>query len=140
VSLLFFGELAAFRFLERDGDRVGLAFVAQITQGDNGKRAIGERGNSLLKTTFKALGNISLCPWKIGTIVAAALVILNTTAQHDHPQRRSVTRKGSLSSPPRVAFDATSFHRRRRGLIPAQQLPNSVSTSASSGPIPDPRT
>jgi hypothetical protein len=43
----------------------------------NGKRAIGERGNSLLKTTFKALRNISLCPWKIGTIVAAALVILH---------------------------------------------------------------
>jgi hypothetical protein len=43
----------------------------------NGKRAIGERGNSLLKTTFKALRNISLCPWKIGTIVKAALVILH---------------------------------------------------------------
>lgn len=47
----------------------------------NAKRAIGERGNSLLKTTFKALRNISLCPWKIGTIVAAALVILHT--DHD---------------------------------------------------------
>ncbi|PFG46912.1 DDE superfamily endonuclease [Amycolatopsis sulphurea] len=47
----------------------------------NGKRAIGERGNSLLKTTFKALLNISLCPWKIGTIVAAALVILHI--EHD---------------------------------------------------------
>lgn len=44
----------------------------------NAKRAIGERGNSLLKTTFKALRNISLCPWKIGTIVAAALAILHT--------------------------------------------------------------
>jgi DDE superfamily endonuclease len=43
----------------------------------NGKRAVGERGNSLLKTTFKALRNISLCPWRIGTIVAAALVILH---------------------------------------------------------------
>jgi hypothetical protein len=47
----------------------------------NAKRAIGERGNSLLKTTFKALRNISLCPWTIGTIVAAALVILHT--DHD---------------------------------------------------------
>jgi hypothetical protein len=44
----------------------------------NGKRAIGERGNSLLKTTFKALRNVSLCPWKIGKIVAAALVLLHT--------------------------------------------------------------
>ena len=43
----------------------------------NGKRAIGERGNSLLKTTFKALRNVSLCPWKIGGIVAAALVLLH---------------------------------------------------------------
>ena len=44
----------------------------------NSKRAIGERGNSLLKTTFKALRNISLCPWRIGAIVAAALVLLHT--------------------------------------------------------------
>ena len=43
----------------------------------NAKRAIGERGNSLLKTTFKALRNISLCPWTIGSIVAAALVLLH---------------------------------------------------------------
>jgi hypothetical protein len=47
----------------------------------NAKRAVGERGNSLLKTTFKALRNVSLCPWKIGTIVAAALVILHV--EHD---------------------------------------------------------
>jgi hypothetical protein len=47
----------------------------------NAKRAIGERGNSLLKTTFKALRNVSLCPWTIGTIVAAALVILHI--EHD---------------------------------------------------------
>ncbi|MGH3663269.1 MAG: transposase family protein [Micromonosporaceae bacterium] len=43
----------------------------------NGMRAIGERANSLLKTTFKALRNVSLCPWKIGNIVAAALVLLH---------------------------------------------------------------
>jgi hypothetical protein len=30
---------------------------------------------------FKALRNISLCPWRIGTIVAAALVILHI--EHD---------------------------------------------------------
>lgn len=40
-------------------------------------RAIGERGNSLLKMTFKALRNVSLCPWTIGRIVAAALVLLH---------------------------------------------------------------
>lgn len=47
----------------------------------NGRRAIDERGNSLLKTTFKALRNVSLCPWKIGRIVAAALVLLHV--EHD---------------------------------------------------------
>jgi DDE superfamily endonuclease len=47
----------------------------------NGKRAVGERGNSLLKTTFKALRNVSLCPWRIGAIVAATLVILHI--EHD---------------------------------------------------------
>lgn len=43
----------------------------------NAKRAIGERANSLLKTTFKALRRVSLCPWNIGKIVAAALVLLH---------------------------------------------------------------
>jgi DDE superfamily endonuclease len=37
-------------------------------------RAPAERGNSLLKTTFKALRRVSLCPWRIGAITAAALV------------------------------------------------------------------
>lgn len=43
----------------------------------NRKRAVGERGNSLLKTNFNALRNVSLCPWRIGTIVAAALDLLH---------------------------------------------------------------
>jgi len=47
----------------------------------NGVRATGERGNSLLKTTFKALRHVSPCPWKIGNIVAAALVLLHI--EHD---------------------------------------------------------
>jgi hypothetical protein len=41
-------------------------------------RALAERGNSLLKTTFKALRRVSLCPWRIGAITAAALVLLHT--------------------------------------------------------------
>ncbi len=41
-------------------------------------RALAERGNSLLKTTFQALRRISLCPWRIGAITAAALVLLHT--------------------------------------------------------------
>lgn len=44
----------------------------------NGIRAVGERGNALLKMTFRALRNVSLNPWRIGKIVAAALVLLHT--------------------------------------------------------------
>ena len=40
-------------------------------------RALGERANSLLKTTFKALRRWRGCPWRIGTLVAAALVLLH---------------------------------------------------------------
>jgi hypothetical protein len=43
-------------------------------------RALAERGNSLLRTTFKALRRVSLCPWRIGAITAAALVLLH----HQH--------------------------------------------------------
>jgi hypothetical protein len=43
-------------------------------------RAPAERSNSLLKTTLKALRRISLCPWRIGAITAAALVLLH----HQH--------------------------------------------------------
>jgi hypothetical protein len=49
----------------------------QFNKAHNSPRAIGERENSLLKTTFKALRNVSLNPWRIGTIAAAALVILH---------------------------------------------------------------
>jgi DDE superfamily endonuclease len=39
-------------------------------------RAPADRGNSLLETTFKALRRVRLCPWRIGAITAAALVLL----------------------------------------------------------------
>ena len=39
-------------------------------------RALGERANSLLKTTFKVLRRYRGCPWCIGDVVAAALVLL----------------------------------------------------------------
>jgi hypothetical protein len=38
------------------------------------------RVNSLLKTTFKALRRWRGCPWRIGQVVAAALVVLH----HEH--------------------------------------------------------
>lgn len=40
-------------------------------------RCLGERANSLLKTTYKALRRYRGCPWRIGGIVAAALVLLH---------------------------------------------------------------
>ena len=49
----------------------------QLNKAHNGLRAIGERGNALLKMTFKALRNVSIDPWRIGTTVAAALVLLH---------------------------------------------------------------
>jgi hypothetical protein len=42
-------------------------------------RAQGEHGIALLKTRWKALNRIRLCPQRIGAIVAAALVL--TTAE-----------------------------------------------------------
>jgi hypothetical protein len=43
-------------------------------------RCLGERANSLLKTTFKALRRYRGCPWRLGDVVAAALVLLH----HEH--------------------------------------------------------
>jgi DDE superfamily endonuclease len=40
-------------------------------------RCLGERANSLLKTTYKVLRRYRGCPWRIGGIVAAALVLLH---------------------------------------------------------------
>lgn len=40
-------------------------------------RAPAERANALLKRTWKTLERITLCPWRIGAITAAALVLLH---------------------------------------------------------------
>ncbi|WP_199523940.1 hypothetical protein [Micromonospora craterilacus] len=50
----------------------------QFNRAHNRLRAVGAHGNSLLKTTFKALRNVSLCPWTFGDVVDAALVVLHT--------------------------------------------------------------
>jgi hypothetical protein len=39
-------------------------------------RAPAERANALLKSTWKALRRVTLCPWRIGNVTAAALVLL----------------------------------------------------------------
>jgi hypothetical protein len=44
-------------------------------------RCLGERANSLLKTTYKVLRHYRGCPWRLGDIVAAALVLLHQ--EHD---------------------------------------------------------
>lgn len=43
-------------------------------------RCLGERANSLLKTTYKALRRYRGCPWRLGDIAAAALILLH----HEH--------------------------------------------------------
>jgi hypothetical protein len=48
-----------------------------------GVHGIAERANSLLKTTFKALRRVSLCPWRISAIAKAALFLLHL--EHDRP-------------------------------------------------------
>ena len=51
-------------------------------------RAMAERGNALLKTAFTALRRVSLCPWRIGAITAAALVLLHTSTTAPRDQNR----------------------------------------------------
>ncbi|GLZ36617.1 transposase family protein [Actinokineospora sp. NBRC 105648] len=43
----------------------------------NALRCLGERANSLLETTYKALRHYRGCPWRLGEIVGAALVLLH---------------------------------------------------------------
>jgi hypothetical protein len=43
-------------------------------------RCLGERANSLLKTSYKALRRYRGCPWRLGDVVAAALTLLH----HEH--------------------------------------------------------
>jgi DDE superfamily endonuclease len=63
--------------LDKPKDNTLTTLQQRFTKAHNGVRAIGERGNALLKMTFRALRNVSLDPWRIGRIVAAALVLLH---------------------------------------------------------------
>ncbi len=73
-----------------DGERAALTTPIKTTAGRRltddertinllhaATRGPAERGNSLLKTTFKALRRVSLCPWRIGAITSATLVLLH---------------------------------------------------------------
>jgi hypothetical protein len=85
-------------------------------------RALSERGNALFKTTFKALRRVSLCPWRIGAITAAPLVLLhiNTDAQPDSQSRasRSLLKKVQR---PRAGVRVSSRARRRSRSSPARR-------------------
>ncbi len=63
--------------IKRSAERRLTADERCVTLLHAATRAPAERGNSLLKTTFKALRRVSLCPWRIGAITAAALVLLH---------------------------------------------------------------
>ena len=52
----------------------------------NALRASADRANALLKATWRALRRITLDPWRIGTITAAALVLL--TLHKGNPVRK----------------------------------------------------
>jgi DDE superfamily endonuclease len=66
--------------VKRAADRPLTADQRTVNALHAASRALAERGNALLKTTFKALRRVSLCPWRIGAITAAALVLLH----HEH--------------------------------------------------------
>jgi hypothetical protein len=58
----------------------GGAALIQLNALHAATRAPAERGHALLETAFKALRRGSLCPWRIGAVTAAALVLLH----HEH--------------------------------------------------------
>jgi hypothetical protein len=66
--------------IKRTADRPLTADERTVNALHAATRALAERGNALLKSTFKALRRVSLCPWRIGAITAAALVLLH----HEH--------------------------------------------------------
>jgi hypothetical protein len=54
-----------------------------------GVHGVAERANSLLKTTFKALRRVSVCPRRIGAITKAALVLLHLEHSRPLPARHT---------------------------------------------------
>jgi hypothetical protein len=68
--------------IKRGADRPLTADQRTINALHAATRALAERGNSLLRTTFKALRRVNLCPGRIGAITAAALVLLHHENGH----------------------------------------------------------
>src|SRR5215211_9384374 len=93
----------------RNSDQTAHPDPAAAEQGPQQHPGDRERGDSLLKMTFKALRNVSLDPWRIGRIVAAALVTLHIgpyPKPHDTCSNQQLARISSLlvcgASRPRV--------------------------------------
>ena len=81
ADLGYEGEAEILRVPIKKAGGTDLTCDQQTYNGVHGAlRALGECANSLLKTTFKALRRWRGCPWRIGDIVAAALVLLH----HEH--------------------------------------------------------
>jgi hypothetical protein len=81
ADLGYEGEPATFRIPSKKPKDGQLTVDEQTYNAIHGAlRCLGERANSLLKTTYKALRRYRGCPWRLGNITAAALVLLH----HEH--------------------------------------------------------
>lgn len=81
ADLDYEGEPEAFTIPFKKPKNGQLAIDQQAYNAIHGAlRCLGERANSLLKTIYKALRRCCGCPWRLGDIVAAALVLLH----HEH--------------------------------------------------------
>jgi DDE superfamily endonuclease len=123
--------------IRRSADRPLTADQRTVNALHAALRALAERGNALLKTTFKALRRVSLCPRRIGAITAAALVLLHReqTAAHDHQTPEVVTENGS------VRRDRCTGGRRPRPVRPGRRraLPATVARRRPRGQHSPPR-
>jgi hypothetical protein len=83
-TLFFLARLLMLRRIEL-GTRKGRRALGckQYNLIVRGVHSVAERANSLLKTTFKVLRRVSVCPWRIGAIAKAALRLLHL--EHDRP-------------------------------------------------------
>jgi hypothetical protein len=93
-----------------DGTRLSQLAADHRIGRSTATRAQAERGNSLLKTTFKALHRVSLCPWRIDAITAAAssCSTTNTAAHMISNTGGAVTGNGSVSRLGRTAWTQVS--------------------------------
>jgi hypothetical protein len=81
ADLGYEGERAALTIpiRHRTGGRLN-ADQRTVTLLHAATRAPAEPGNSPLSATVKALRRVSLCPWRVGAVTAAALALLH----HQH--------------------------------------------------------